>query len=393
MRMITLAAIAAAMAAGCPQAEAADLRAKPVLKAPPPPPSVGGFWIAAEYLNWSTKGDKPPPLVTTSPPGTLQGQAGVLGVPGTSVLFGNGSTADGWRSGARLRGGYWFDPQRTEGVEAQFFTLGRSSTDFSFSSSGNPILANPFVDAVSGLQLAKLVAFPGVDSGSVSISDTSQLFGAGAVYRREFCKTCLFGSVSGLIGYRFMRLHDGLSISGASVAVGSAGIPAGSAFATADQFDTVNNFHGLDLGLTGDVANGPWRLTWLAKLAVGGTFTQLNINGSNVITVPGIGSTASAGGFYSQPTNIGNESSSRFAVAPELGLNVGYQVTDRLRALAGYSLLYWTGLVRAGGAIDTTINLSQAGGGTLVGPARPQAQLNTTDYWAQGFNLGLVYNY
>ena len=128
-------------------------------------------------------------------------------------------------------------------------------------------------------------------------------------------------------------------------------------------------------------------------LAIGGTFTQVNINGSTVTTVPGIGSTASAGGFYSQPTNIGNETSSRFAAAPELGLNVGYQFTDRLRAFAGYSLLYWTGLVRPSGTIDTTINPSQAGGGTLVGPARPQTQLNTTDYWAQGFNLGLVSTY
>jgi Putative beta barrel porin-7 (BBP7) len=107
----------------------------------------------------------------------------------------------------------------------------------------------------------------------------------------------------------------------------------------------------------------------------------------------GGGSTTGAGGLYAQPTNIGNYSSSRFAVAPELGLNVGYKVTDSLRAFAGYSLLYWTGLVRPGGTLDTTINTTQLGGGPLVGPARPQAQLNTTDYWAQGFNIGLVYNY
>jgi hypothetical protein len=387
-----LLAAAAFLALIAGPAMAADMPVKaPILKAPPAPPSVGGFWIAAEYLNWSTKGDKLPPLVTTSPPGTPLVQAGALGAPGTSVLFGNGSTADGWRSGLRVRGGYWFDSQRAEGVEAQFFALGRSSTDFLLGSSGNPILAHPFVNAVTGLQEAQLVAFPGLDSGSVSNSDTSQLFGAGAVYRRELCKTCVLGSVSGLIGYRFMRLHDALSINGVSVPDAGGAFPAGTTIATTDQFDSVNNFHGLDLGLTGDVAHGPWRLTWLAKLAVGGTFTQVNINGSTVATVPGLGSTTSAG-LYAQPTNIGNATSSRFAVAPELGLNVGYRVTDSLRAFAGYSLLYWTGLVRPGGAIDTTINLSQTGG-TLVGPARPQSQSNTTDYWAHGFNLGLVYNY
>src|SRR5580704_2583491 len=99
-------AVAAIVAAGFPRAEA------------------GGFWIAAEYLLWSTKGDKLPPLITTSPAGTPAASAGVLGAPGTSILFGNGTVGDGGRSGARLRGGYWFDPQHSAGIEAQFFALG-----------------------------------------------------------------------------------------------------------------------------------------------------------------------------------------------------------------------------------------------------------------------------
>jgi hypothetical protein len=240
-------------------ATAADMSVTtPILKAPPAPP-VGGFWVAAEFLYWSSKGDRLPPLVTTSPPGTAQAQAGVLGAPGTSVLFGDDDAADRWRPGVRLRGGYWFDPQRTAGVEGQFFALGRSSTDFSLGSSGNPILAHPFVNAVSGLQDTQLIAFPGLNSGSVSTSDTSQLLGAGAVYRRELCRICAWGSVSALIGYRFMRLHDALSINGTSVAGPGGVFLAGTTIAATDQFDTVNNFHGLDLGLTGDVTNGAWR--------------------------------------------------------------------------------------------------------------------------------------
>src|ERR1043165_2093799 len=76
--------------------------------------SDGGFWIGAEYLNWTTKGDRLPALVTTSPAGTPAAQAGVLGAAGTEVLFGNESVQDSWRSGARVQGGYWFDPQHTE---------------------------------------------------------------------------------------------------------------------------------------------------------------------------------------------------------------------------------------------------------------------------------------
>ena len=47
-------------------AVAADLPA--VTKAPPP--DSGRLWVEFDYLAWTVKGDKLPPLVTTSPPGT-----------------------------------------------------------------------------------------------------------------------------------------------------------------------------------------------------------------------------------------------------------------------------------------------------------------------------------
>jgi hypothetical protein len=55
--------------------------------------------------------------------------------------------------------------------------------------------------------------------------------------------------------------------------------------------------------------------------------------------------------------------------------------------------LYWTGLIRPGGAIDSTVNPSQLAGSPPFGPARPLPQSNTTDYWAQGVNLGATYKF
>ena len=399
MRTICLALVAATLAAAAlsaaslAPATAADLQSKPILKAPilkaPPRQAGGGFWISGEYLAWDVKGDKLPALVTTSPPGTPQAQAGVLGAAGTSVLFGGDSVNEGWRSGARVRAGYWFDPQHVTGLEGHFFILGRKATDFAASSSGSPILARPFFNASSGSQDASLLAFPGVASGSISISETSQLIGAGGVYRTQFCSSCLFGSVSGLVGYRFLRLRDNLAINDSALLL--SGVLAGATISTSDQFQTTNYFHGLDLGLTGEIANGPWSVTWLAKVALGGTFTDGSISGSNTVAFGG--STVGAGGLLAQPTNIGSHSGNRFAVAPELNVNLAYQLTGNLRAFAGYSVLYWTGLVRPGGTIDTTVNPTQLGGGPLVGAARPQAQFATTDYWAQGLNLGLAYSF
>ena len=99
-----------------------------------------------------------------------------------------------------------------------------------------------------------------------------------------------------------------------------------------------------------------------------------------------------AGGFYALPTNIGRFSSSRFAVVPEVAAELGYQVNTNVRVFAGYSLLYWTGLVRPGGAIDTAINTTQIGG-VLAGPTRPQPLSNSTDYWAQGLTVGATYRF
>src|SRR5215813_12025831 len=64
------------------------------------------FWVGAEYLRWTVKGDKLPALVTTSPPGTPTAEGGVLGFPGTAVLFGDSTVNDEWRSGGLL--GYRF---------------------------------------------------------------------------------------------------------------------------------------------------------------------------------------------------------------------------------------------------------------------------------------------
>src|SRR5438270_7340994 len=105
-----------------------------VTKAPPPPPA-SLFWVELDYLAWNVKGDHLPPLVTT----------GVLGAPGTAVLFGDSRVNDGWRSGGRLQAGYWFDQTRARGVEASFFALEDASTNFGAASNtaGLPILARP----------------------------------------------------------------------------------------------------------------------------------------------------------------------------------------------------------------------------------------------------------
>ena len=226
-----------------------------------------------DYLAWTVKGDKLPPLATTSPPGTPQAQAGVLGVPGTSVLFGDSTVNDEWRSGLRARIGYWFDPQCTIGFEGSFFGLEQASTEFNAGSAGIPMLARPFLDALANQQSAALSAFPGLVAGSVNINETSRFLGADALYRQTI------GSWGGehfsvLIGYRYLHSSDKLGIASASTVTGGGFIPSGTTLNVSDSFNATSNFHGLDLGIIGEFTQGPWLLEWRGKVALAPTSTK-----------------------------------------------------------------------------------------------------------------------
>ncbi|MGZ5829585.1 MAG: BBP7 family outer membrane beta-barrel protein, partial [Xanthobacteraceae bacterium] len=265
------------------EAHAADMPLKaPPLVAAAPVFNAKSLWAEGEYLYWQTKGDALPALVTG-------GGTGVLGAPGTSILFGNATVNEDWRSGARLRAGYWFDPNRQSGVEAHFFILGDASADFSASSTGATLIARPFFNTQLNAQDALLVASGG-NLGAIGINDTSNILGTGIVYRKELCANCAIGPVSGLIGYRYLRLHDQLDISSFQNVVGIA-----TTFGINDHFETRNEFHGLDLGVTGAIGNGPWNFEWLAKVALGATFTDITVRGATTISVGGV-TTVSNGG-------------------------------------------------------------------------------------------------
>ena len=53
------------------------------------------------------------------------------------------------------------------------------------------------------------------------------------------------------------------------------------------------------------------------------------------------------GGFLTQgpPRHI---SDTVFSFVPELRLNLGYQITPNINVFAGYSVLWWTNVIRAG---------------------------------------------
>jgi len=86
-------------------------------------------------------------------------------------------------------------------------------------------------------------------------------------------------------------------------------------------------------------------------------------------------------------------------VVPEVGLNIGYEVIRGMHLVLGYTLLYTNNVARPGKHIDRGLNPTQNPSFTgitptpLVGPARPALTFRGADFWAQGFNMGLVFRF
>src|SRR5262249_42963212 len=137
-----------------------------------------------------------------------------------------------------------------------------------------------------------------------------------------------------------------------------------------ETFGTHNNFYGGQLGLDWEYRRGRWTFDVLGKVALGDSHEVVIINGATATTVPGEPTTVQPFGFFALPTNIGRFTRDEFAVVPEVGVKLGYQITPHIKFTVGYTFLYWSDVVRPGDQFDRVLNLSQIGG-PLVGPARP----------------------
>jgi hypothetical protein len=286
--------------------------------------------------------------------------------------------------------GCWLDDERMLGFEVGGFFLQTVQNSFATFSNGSPFLGRPINEVTFG-EIAQPVAqmlIPGVLNlaGGFTSTFRSSLWGAEANLRS--CLLCCDNFfIDGLVGYRMLgldedlRLRESPTLSGVGISSQSNPIE--------DRFQTGNRFYGGQFGGIAEYRLGPWSFNVQAKLGLGVTQQTVKISGSTT-TIDSLGNTAFAGGgLLALPTNIGNHSRSAFSVVPELGLNVGYQVTANIRAFVGYNFLYWSDVVRPGQQIDRVVNLNNLPHGTGVGPARPAFAFNSSTFWAQGANCGV----
>jgi hypothetical protein len=348
------------------------------------PPS---FYLRAELLGWWLDDMDMPPLVTTSPIGTQPNVAGVLGQGGTRVLFGGDEIDPSAHLGGRFTIGRWLDSCECMALEASYFFVGENGSQFSANGFTNPILARPFLSTQTNTQAARLVAYPGLLSGSIDVNTSSDMQGFDALYRIRTCASPC-SNLSLLVGYRYLNLNEGLRINQMSrFEVAQGPIVAGTEQRLFDDFSTENHFHGAQLGFTYVVQRCNWTLETQMKFALGGSHSEVTIDGRTRTTVPGGGSAVFAGGLLAQETNMGRYTRDELAFVPELTLNLRWDLACNMQFIVGYNLLYWTSVARPGDQIDFA--LSQFPPEPPTGAGRPRFNFDTDGVLLHGLQLGL----
>ena len=351
----------------------------------------------ADYLLWWLKDMPLRPVITTGD--TTDALPGALGQPTTTVLFPNREVDLGLYSGARIRAAYRFGADELWGVEAGAFFLGSRSSTFSASSDGtfsSKVIGRPFDNLATGQSDVSLTAYPSVASGTVRVTTTARVLGAETdgivcLFRWRGLRFDLLG------GFRYFRLFESLSIQERTNVLPGVPMVGGSDFAGADLFAVSNNFYGGQLGMRAEVRTGRLLFEAQGKLALGGTQEIVNISGLARRQSASGAVEVLPGSLYALSSNIGRRTRGTFAVLPEVGVNLGWQMFDHVQFQLGYTFLYLSRVARAGPQIDTGLNPALIPTslvyGQGVGAARPGLLERDEGFWVQGVNAGIELRY
>jgi hypothetical protein len=351
------------------------------------PLQPGLAYARAEYLFWYLSGGSLPVLATTGPANV---PIGIPGFPGQTVLFGGSKPIEDPRSGVRLTFGTWLDCTRTIGVEVSGFWLDRERVSFSDGSTdGSRVVASsPFVDPTTGLPSAILVSFPGVAAGSTNINYVGKsIWGAEGLVR--VLMTAGPGwRVDGLVGFRYRRYDEELSIDNAISPLARVFVP-GTLITSNDTIETANEFFGGVIGIDCQKDYGCWSLNVRPSVAIGRMRNSTRRDGVTVISVPGTPDLVFPGGTYNLNSNIGEIDSQDWTVIPEFDVRVSKQIWNCVRLSIGYTAMYFPLLARAGEQIDPYVNPNLIPPVVPGGPPQPSPILERSPAWLHGFTVGV----
>jgi len=359
----------------------------------------GPFSLSAEALVWWFKSSPTPiPLVTDGP----------LNDPDTKLLIGGGDLDTDPNPGFRLTAGYMLNPQLD--LEGSFLYIPTRSTSNSVESSGqtgSTDLLLTYFDVVENREALSELSLAPIYRGSAQEKLTNNLMGA-RLNGSWALASLLPWQVSVLGGFGWLRLHETYTLNTSSPYIPPQPVDI---WDTTDRFNAFNNFYGAQLGARARYDWGRWFANGTFTLGLGAMVQTVEISGSLVTndfslvpTPPGqpaqYGPTQKfPGGYYALPSNIGDRTRTEFGVVPEVVLNLGFQITPQASIFVGYTFLYANDVVRPGKQINRNLNTTQSvawaydTSATLEGPAEPSFKFKSSDFWAQGINVGLSFRF
>jgi len=376
------------------------------------------MWGRLSYLYWRVE-DLPLPqvLAIDAAGNTLLGN--------TNVDFGN-------FNGGKIEFGTWLNARHTFGVEFGGFILQERDRSASLSSNGTDTIIRPSFDPVTNRFQPFFVATPGVtafgvapQSGTLAVLAASQLASAEFNFVRNLAY-CTTWSFDALVGVRYIQLEEDVQIRQTSNQLLLPGLrptpanpgflvdrqPGFSVLEINDRFQTRNQFWGGQVGGRLEARRGIWFGSLTGKVALGNNHQVTVVTGETNGTNPAGGRRGAVGGFLAVPggteainpftgrvigvnplANAGTQKTDWFTVAPEVGLQVGAQVTHNVRVHVGYNFLYLNNVVRPGDVINNAVNFrfvpSTPDYKLLSGSAQPAVRTSRDDFSAHGVELGV----
>ncbi len=364
-------------------------------------------WARVEYLLWWEKdGPVPGPLVTTGP---VSATTGVVGTAGVSVLFGEDELDYRAHSGGLFAVGFWFDDNATIGCEITSLIVETHTIHFEINSdtAGNPAIARPFFNVLTGVEDAQVLTAPGDFFGGIDIFSDSRFWGGEANLLSNLRRGGL-GRLDLIGGFRYFGLDESLRISQSTTVFNVAptvpppgflgtAVAAPNILSIYERVDTRNEFYGAQLGLRGEMRLGRLSAELTGKVGLGATWQEARLQGRTELTGPTGQLGLAPEGLYSVGANNGDDSRTRFSVVSEVGLRCGFDVTDGLTLHVGGMLLYWGNIARPGEQWNRNLNPQQVPSsldfGPVTGPAEPARTFGSSSYWAGGLNLGATLRY
>jgi hypothetical protein len=371
-----------------------------------PPASTGyRFSLRAEYLNWWVPGiNVPIPVVTSSTAPNVNNNFGALGQANTVTVFGGQSYDYRAVLGGRLTLG--MATGIVPPIEVSGLSFNRNLNLFSATSDGSPnssVLARPLnlltVPNILGgpSAAASVIAFPGFGGGGISVESHLNLWAFDADMLIPLTDNGVI-QIDFLFGYKYAELRESLNIAESYTIPGSqfnnlaGGVPAGFTTGIIDNFAAGNRFNGGTVGLRSRFNYSAFTLITDARVALGNNRELYNATGTSSLS--GGGSSLSLpGGLLALNSNSGTTSRNTFTAIPELNLTLSCQLTGNIRVFAGYNILYWSNVIRAGDQLSINLDPRQIPTDRNFVPnftgTGPNSTFITTSFFGHGFNVGL----